>query len=117
MLRGVCTEPHITYVLRPRNPNESTDEWQWWRISFSLEDEKTRQAERHARGEIPAPKTDAIGYTARKVREIEVLHAAREESRGALLVYASSNAMNFQQEAITQQLQVCHFAMPILVTC
>jgi len=110
-LRGVCTQPHITYVLRPReNAQESDartdDEWQWWRISFSTEDAKTQQAESDRASHAAPSNTDVIGYTARKVREIEVLRAAREESKSVLLVYASANAVTAQEAQIQAPLQV-----------
>ncbi|CAL5872038.1 uncharacterized protein PFLUO_LOCUS6295 [Penicillium psychrofluorescens] len=112
-LRGVCTEPHVTYVLRRNNPSGSGDamdvdsEYHWWRISFSAEDGKTKQAEkRAAQGDNNASQHgDVIGYTAKPVREVEVLHAAREEWRNALLVYASDNAMRVPEEAALSQLQ------------
>ncbi|RDW74370.1 uncharacterized protein DSM5745_07032 [Aspergillus mulundensis] len=105
-LRGVCTEPHVTYVLRRSIPEDNTepkpDEYEWWRISFSVDDAKSRQAQTGH----PAPKeADVIGYTARKVREIEVLRAAREESKSVLLVYANSNAMNYKEEPAPAPLQ------------
>jgi hypothetical protein len=107
-LRGVCTEPHVTYVLRRRIPDPETppsDDYDWWRISFSVDDAKTRQAE--TGGTSSAPKdADVIGYTAHKVREVEVLRAAREESKNVLLVYANSNAMNFKEEPVPPTLQV-----------
>jgi hypothetical protein len=88
--------------------NQSDAQDQWWRISYSAEDGKTRQAEkRDAQGNQSASQHgDVIGYTARKVREVEVLHAAREEWRTVLLVYASDNAMNAKVEAAPRQLQV-----------
>ncbi|KAL4806179.1 hypothetical protein BDV18DRAFT_138934 [Aspergillus unguis] len=97
-LRGVCTEPHVTYVLRRISPDEQTDtkpdEYQWWRLSFSVDDAKSKQAQT---GRTSAPRdADVIGYTARKVREVEVLRAAREESKNVLLVYANENAMNYK---------------------
>lgn len=117
-LRGVCTEPHVTYILK-RNDNsnagdamevddENKSDYQWWRISFSTEDGKTRQAEkREAQGDQAATQNgDVVGYTARKVREIEVLRAAREESRTVLLVYASDRAMGAKVDAAPPQLQV-----------
>lgn len=112
-LRGVCTEPHVIYVLRhPAREGSSTasSEWQWWRISFSTEDAKARQAERDVnqsseRRAAPAS-ADIIGYTARKVREVEVLHAAREESKSVVLVYASKNALDVPEGPIPPQLQV-----------
>lgn len=110
-LRGVCTEPHITYVLRPRenatsSESRADDEWQWWRISFSTEDAKTRQAESSRDGHAAPNNADVIGYTARKVREIEVLRAAREEFKSVLLVYASANAVRAQEGQIPPPLQV-----------
>ncbi|KAL3464014.1 hypothetical protein BJX64DRAFT_256088 [Aspergillus heterothallicus] len=106
-LRGVCTEPHVTYVLRRRIPDPDTppsDDYDWWRISFSVEDAKTRRAE--TGGTSSAPKdADVIGYTARKVREVEVLRAAREESKSVMLVYANGNAMNFKEEPVPPTLQ------------
>ena len=109
-LRGVCTEPHVTYVLRPQEDTSGdsshADEWQWWRISFSTEDAKTRQAESNRDGHAAPSNADVVGYTARKVREIEVLRAAREESRSVLLVYAKANATNYQNDDLPPALQV-----------
>ncbi|RHZ63892.1 uncharacterized protein CDV56_105571 [Aspergillus thermomutatus] len=114
-LRGVCTEPHITYVLKPRTSHNSEqatnlessagDQWQWWRISFSTDDAKARQAGTNRDGKAAANHADVVGYTARKVREIEVLHAAREESKNVLLVYANSNAMSVQANPLPAELQ------------
>jgi hypothetical protein len=86
---------------------------QWWRISYSTEDGKTRQAaKREAQGDSAATQDgDVIGYTARKVREIEVLRAAREEWRSVLLVYASDAAVNAQVEAAPTQLRVRHLTL------
>ncbi|KAL2818413.1 ubiquitin interaction motif protein [Aspergillus cavernicola] len=108
-LRGVCTEPHVTYVLRrsmhdPENDNTETADYEWWRISFSVDDAKSRQAESGRNGSGPKD-ADVIGYTAHKIREVEVLRAAREESKNVLLVYANSNAMNFKQEPVPPALQ------------
>lgn len=113
-LRGVCTEPHVTYVLKRRVSEGSTngcatsadDEYQWWRISFSTDDAKNRQAGTSSEGDAALHNSDVIGYTARKVREIEVLRAAREESKNVLLVYANNNAMNVPEEPAPSQLQV-----------
>ncbi|GLA24416.1 hypothetical protein AnigIFM63326_000463 [Aspergillus niger] len=112
-LRGVCTEPHVTYVLKRRVSDGSTngcatsteDEYQWWRISFSTDDAKNRQAGTNSEGDAALHNSDVIGYTARKVREIEVLRAAREESKNVLLVYANNNAMNVPEEPAPSQLQ------------
>ncbi|KAJ5176690.1 uncharacterized protein N7482_002567 [Penicillium canariense] len=117
-LRGVCTEPHITYVLKRGEYDDNSDDLmdidgergngdQWWRISYSTEDGKTRQAaKREADGDSAATQNgDVIGYTARKVREIEVLRAAREEWRSVLLVYASDAAVNAKVDPAPTQLQ------------
>ncbi|KAI2733648.1 hypothetical protein CBS147332_663 [Penicillium roqueforti] len=118
-LRGVCTEPHVTYVLSsPRtttpghlmdmdSETENTNDYQWWRISFSGEDGKTRQAEkRKAQGNTAATQdSEVVGYTVRKVQEIEVLQAAREEWSSVLLVYASENAVNSKVDPAPSQLQ------------
>ncbi|KKK19695.1 hypothetical protein ARAM_007046 [Aspergillus rambellii] len=111
-LRGVCTEPHVTYVLKRTEPHgdgaDSTpkldEAYEWWRISFSLDDAKTRQAEK-GQSTTASKNAGVIGYTARKVREIEVLQAAREESKTTLLVYASSNAMAVKEEPAPMPLQ------------
>lgn len=119
-LRGVCTEPHVTYVLSsPRtttpghlmdmdSETENNNDYQWWRISFSGEDGKTRQAEkRKAQGNTAATQdSEVVGYTVRKVQEIEVLQAAREEWSSVLLVYASENAVNSKVDPAPSQLQV-----------
>ncbi|KAJ5836633.1 hypothetical protein N7447_002659 [Penicillium robsamsonii] len=118
-LRGVCTEPHVTYVLS--NPNttapghlmdidsdtEKSSDYQWWRISFSAEDGKARQAEkRKAQGNTTATQDgEVVGYTVRKVQEIEVLQAAREEWSSVLLVYASEAAVNAPVDPAPSQLQ------------
>lgn len=128
-LRGVSTLPHVTYVLKRRVPEEGPhganeankpDEWQWWRISFSTDDAKARlaeetqtaasrpaadQQETRKKREIPR-NTDVVGYTARKVREIEVLKAAREESSTVMLVYANEHAINFKESGLPPELQV-----------
>ncbi|KAI9837545.1 MAG: hypothetical protein M1819_007196 [Sarea resinae] len=91
-LRGVSTEPHITYVLHAldEDANDNTPDAvarkeQWWRICYSASESK------------PVSKT--------KVRETQVLKAAREESRSALLVYASEKAVSAEWKAPPMQLQ------------
>ncbi|KAF7717806.1 Uncharacterized protein PECH_008445 [Penicillium ucsense] len=112
-LRGVCTEPHVTYVLKraetgdPAGGQQQTPGDQWWRISYSIEDGKTRQhakqrTQEHATATQPG---DTFGYTATKVREIEVLRAAREEWRSVLLVYASDAAVNAPIDPAPTQLR------------
>ncbi|KAL8826488.1 MAG: hypothetical protein Q9170_007380, partial [Blastenia crenularia] len=79
-LRGVCAEPHTVYVQeRAANGSEEdlldvgTDEWQWWKLNYEI--------------------SAAHPISRTKVREIEVLKAARDEAPSAFLVYASERAM------------------------
>ncbi|EEH32975.1 ubiquitin interaction motif protein [Paracoccidioides lutzii Pb01] len=134
-LRGVCTLPHVTYVLRrckklvddtdeSTSTNPTPDAWQWWRISFSVDDAKARHAEAtqtpivpssqqypakaqpQKRPRVPLPtNADVAGYSVRPVREIEVLRAAKDESRSVILVYANENAVNFKEEPLPPELQ------------
>lgn len=87
---------------------EPSDGYEWWRISFSTEDGKIRQAEKRKtqRNSTSLESGDVVGYTVRKSQEVEVLQAAREEGSSALLVYASENAMNAQVDPAPSQLQV-----------
>lgn len=111
------------YVLRRATPENSTasaeinekstsDSWQWWRISFSTEDAKARRAENGGDGHhhpAGAPQdADVVGYTARQVQEVDVLRAAREESKNVLLVYASRNAIDAPEAPAPAQLQVVY---------
>ncbi|KAF4154758.1 hypothetical protein CNMCM6936_009263 [Aspergillus lentulus] len=106
------TEPPQHRPVTPHNSEQTTDlqpsagdQWQWWRISFSTDDAKARRAKTNRDGKAAASTADVVGYTARKVREIEVLHAAREESKNVLLVYANSNAMSVQANPLPAELQ------------
>ncbi|MCJ1247869.1 hypothetical protein MMC30_005084 [Trapelia coarctata] len=88
-LRGVSTEPSTTYVLaNPMGAEDlmSTDEseWQWWKLQYS-------------RG-------DARPVSCTKVREVEVLKAARDESRRVLLVYANEKAVSYECKELPHQL-------------
>ncbi|OKL64343.1 hypothetical protein UA08_00681 [Talaromyces atroroseus] len=118
-LMGICTSPHITYVLRKHNSGDAEEdliemeekrpeeEWQWWRISFSTDDAKTQQAAKPEGQKTRSNKTsnaDVIGYTTIKVRETEVLKAARE-SKSLLLVYANANAAAFPHKPSPSALQ------------
>ncbi|KAL8931815.1 MAG: hypothetical protein Q9211_006714 [Gyalolechia sp. 1 TL-2023] len=91
-LRGVCAEPHTVYV-QERTRTESggdlldvrTEEWQWWKLKYE------------ANAVQP--------ITCAKVREIEVLQAARHESPSALLVYASERAMAVENKELPASLK------------
>lgn len=95
-----------TTAANGQEPDENS--WQWWRISFSTEDSKARRAKKvddHLPAGAPED-ADVVGYTARQVQEIDVLSAARQESRSVLLVYASSTAMENPEAPAPAQLQV-----------
>ncbi|KAI9871811.1 MAG: hypothetical protein M1830_002426, partial [Pleopsidium flavum] len=122
-LRGVSTEPHITYVLQQLDPNDidhssnaEATGWQWWRISYSAADANPISTTASPSASSPSgpnqgykldgwgvPKgsvgdwarkvgkerernADRAGFSVQKVREVEVLKAARDESTSALLV-------------------------------
>ncbi|EPS34670.1 hypothetical protein PDE_09634 [Penicillium oxalicum 114-2] len=118
-LRGVCTKPHITYVLKRADNRNGGDLMelgaeqqastgdQWWRISYSTEDGKTQQQAKQKGQETAtaAQSGDVMGYTVTKVREIEVLRAAREEWKSVLLVYASDAAVNAPVDPAPTQLR------------
>lgn len=75
-------------------------------VPSSVEDQSSsdRQAKKR-RISVPSD-TDVLGYTARPVREIEVLRAAKEEASTVILVYASDEAVNYQEDALPPPLQV-----------
>ncbi|KAI4149572.1 MAG: hypothetical protein LQ341_001282 [Variospora aurantia] len=92
-LRGVCAAPHIVYV-QERIKSDSEDDlldlgpgedWQWWKLSYE------------------ANAAQPVSCT--KVREIEVLKAARDEAPSAILVYASDRAMAVENRALPPSLQ------------
>lgn len=147
-LRGVSTEPHITYVLCPvaeqaenmdvektegqptegepgvEQPPQRPAQYEWWRISTSSSDSSnmTKMASHaissrarhlsvrkgHLRGismtrrtKIPrslwkakSKRANRPTVSVQKVSEEDVLKAAREEGRAALLVYANERAMD-----------------------
>jgi hypothetical protein len=116
-LRGVCTTPSVTYVLRREQSSEAeqsgtpstnlSGQWQWWRISFSVDDAKdAEKSGRISKRNNKSSNADIAGYTALRVREVEVIRAARDESNNILLVYANENALRFPEGALPPQLQV-----------
>ncbi|KAI9700406.1 MAG: hypothetical protein M1836_002421 [Candelina mexicana] len=144
-LRGVSTEPHITYVLRPLDPatTDNTPDavargWQWWKLSYSNSETKplsrtasppykssstcflTESALRalnlsnntaknpsyeSSSSDLDSLKANIVTYSKQKVPEIQVLKAARVESRTVLLVYASEKAVHFKTGELPPQLQ------------
>ena len=139
-LRGVSTEHSTTYVLERTRPIESEDilsaeptDWQWWKIKFSAGDanpvsytvssrvtghgdclkfflviyRKTVALMSHVRPNVMSAN---MVLFLQKVREVEVLKAAKEESQNALLVYASEKAVSYENQNLPQQLLViCPF--------
>ena len=93
-LRGVSTDYRTTYVLRHSSDNrsddllvsETTSDWQWWKITFTIGD------------------ANPISYN--KVREVEVLKAAKDGGREVLVVYASDRAVSYTEKALPSPLQV-----------
>jgi hypothetical protein len=108
------------------------NEWQWWRISFSKDDAK-KPSQEATKSEAPTSQRESmgwgvpvgpasewqkammkeehregehLGYTITKVREIEVLKAAREENNTVLLVYASESAMQHPESILQPALKV-----------
>ncbi|KAI4114270.1 MAG: hypothetical protein LQ345_004921, partial [Seirophora villosa] len=93
-LRGVCAAPHTVYVQERTKADSEDDlldlgsgeeEWQWWKLSYEV--------------------SAAQPISCSKVREIEVLKAARDEAPSAILVYASDRAMAVQKRELPPSLQ------------
>jgi hypothetical protein len=108
----------------PDSTAQGAAAWQWWRISFSRDEshssrelpmqEPLTQAENPAAGmsaiDVSNPysewsrKIQHSGggpyFSVRKVREVEVLKAAREENDSVLLVYANEDAVNLDPSRI-----------------
>lgn len=95
-LRGVCAKTDTVYVQERTKPDiessllpdagaEAEGEWQWWKLSYE------------------ASAAQPVSCT--KVREIEVLKAARNEASSAFLVYASDRAMAVEQRELPAPLE------------
>jgi hypothetical protein len=79
-LRGIATNDNITYVLQsPAEPLVKDDDWaeqaQWWKIGRRPND--TMHSE----------------FAPERIKQSEVLAAARNDSREVVLVYASDEAI------------------------
>ncbi|KAL9612101.1 MAG: hypothetical protein Q9167_003288 [Letrouitia subvulpina] len=90
-LRGVCAEHHTVFIqIKSESDSEDDDtntekaDWQWWKLEYHYD------------------VSQAVSRT--KVREIEVLKAAKDDARTALLVYASDQAMTWKTESVPSQL-------------
>jgi hypothetical protein len=120
------------------------NEWQWWRISFSKDDaKKPSQDATKSEAPAPPPEKEQVstgwgmpvgpvsewkpakakekprsseylGYTVAKVREVEVLKAAREEHSTVLLVYANSDAVSHSESWPEYALQARSTIRPTL---
>ena len=82
-LRGVIGNPQTVYVLEKDIPEQEDDilstnakDWQWWRLEYTTNS------------------TNPITTT--KVTEAQVLDAASNDSRKAVLVYASERAVYYK---------------------
>ncbi|KAL9596116.1 MAG: hypothetical protein Q9219_006015 [cf. Caloplaca sp. 3 TL-2023] len=91
-LRGVCADPSTVYVLERNIPDSDdgmpegeADEWRWWKLSYE------------ANAVQP--------ISCNKVREVEVLKAARNEASSAYLVYASERAMTVEHKELPAPLK------------
>ncbi|KAI9721532.1 MAG: hypothetical protein M1812_002294 [Candelaria pacifica] len=142
-LRGVSTEPHITYVLRPleattadRTPDAVARGWQWWKLSYFTTETKpmsktasppykssssyfltesalralnlsTKTAKKSSYGSSSSDSSQAniVTHFEQKVSEVQVLRAAKVESRTVLLVYASEKAVRCNTEELPLPLQ------------
>lgn len=106
--------------------DESIDEeaqWDWWRISFSRDDlPVTETTHEQVAGPLtqqeaymwdmarkvrqPEGGPDLVAYSVQKMREYEVIKAAREESNEVVCVYASENALRFQGSDVSDALRM-----------
>ncbi|EEP78827.1 predicted protein [Uncinocarpus reesii 1704] len=133
-LRGVSTHPHLMYVLK-RVPGAKNmrdifpdmtfeNEWEWWRISFSVEDGKNT-THRPIQDPLRVSRSDGssylldrtkprilipnhqepYGYTITPARELEVLQAAKEDHSSVLLVYANEDAVQYEGAELPEPLQ------------
>ncbi|KAL8848834.1 MAG: hypothetical protein Q9221_006130 [Calogaya cf. arnoldii] len=91
-LRGVCAEPHTVYVQERAEMktvddmlNGEAEDWQWWKLHYE------------------SNQTTSVSCT--KVRQVEVLKAARDESSSAILVYASDKAMSVENKELPPELK------------
>ncbi|KAL9101331.1 MAG: hypothetical protein Q9163_003399 [Psora crenata] len=91
-LRGVMGNSNIVYVLEKKRPEDDTDmlrlqpeEWQWWKLEYNA--------------------NSTTPVTTTKVTETQVLDAASNDSRKALLVYASERAISYDIGPLPPQLQ------------
>ncbi|KAI4724189.1 hypothetical protein E4T49_08081 [Aureobasidium sp. EXF-10728] len=86
-LRGVSTKPHVTYLLRPRDPSDTAmadDEdapegMQWWRIEYDVQ-------------------VNGAKVIKTKSTQDDVIRAVELEHNQALLVYASDHAISDEHD-------------------
>lgn len=123
-LMDINDDDHGQLNGEPAGTGQSETAWQWWRISFSAE-ESHSSGELPMQGPLTQAEDQVAGisvidtsnpysdwsrkvqqpgsrpcFSVRKVREVEVLKAAREENNSVLLVYANEEAMNLDPSRI-----------------
>lgn len=124
VLQGVATKPEIMYI-RERNQDllglddeedGERQEYQWWRIQWTHargQDQTAMrppiigpvtQAQAEGFNGISTP-TDDVPYSVTPVSEDDVIEAARTEHHSVVLVYASENAMNFENKPLSPALK------------
>jgi hypothetical protein len=86
-LRGVSTKPHVTYLLRPRDPfdtsmvddEDAPEGMQWWRIEYDVQ-------------------VNGAKVIKTKSTQDDVIRAVELEHNQALLVYTSDQAISDEHE-------------------
>ena len=106
---------------------KETDEeasWEWWRISLSRDEtsngghdsshpplvgprtqQEAVQADMAKKVKQPEPDALTVGYSITRVREYEVLKAAKEATKEAVCVYASEAALRFRGLEVSDSLK------------
>lgn len=118
-LRGVSAVNDTTYVLQRTRTlgsgeflDHRAEEWQWWKLSFAQ-----GQAQPVSQTVSPPglelepdvwyrPHCLLAYLLPQRIREIEALKAARDDSNSALLVYASEKAVTLESSNLPSQLKV-----------
>jgi hypothetical protein len=125
VLQGLATKPEIMYVRErsqdllglENDSDEERNEYQWWRIQWlqvpgsgitqprpPLIGPVTQAQATNSNGDWSAKQGDQP-YSVTRVKEEDVLEAARTEHHSIVLVYANENAMSFEGSAISQPLK------------
>lgn len=116
VLQGVSTKPNVTYVRKfnrdligmDDNEDEPHEAWQWWRTAW---DEPPNQqsipSDSHTNGFIDQSNDmdDSVPFSVSRVSVEEVLEAAKNEHRTAILIYANETAMTFAPSPLPSSLR------------